>query len=209
MARATRLASRLPVGDHRVVAESTRGQLLVATPPLVDPNFDRTVVLMLAHSAEGAVGVVLNRPTETEVAAVLPQYATRVVSPAQVFEGGPVEPGVLLALGLRDGPAPAEGGPGDESDGWGSIMGSVGAVDLTRDPDEVAGLRSVRFFAGYAGWGGGQLEEELAARAWLVVDLDDGDAFTADPDQLWRVVLGRQHSPMAWLANYPDDVMAN
>jgi putative transcriptional regulator len=193
------------------VTESTRGRLLVATPPLVDPNFDRTVVLMLAHNPDGAVGVVINRPTDTEVGAVLPQYSAQVAPPSQVFEGGPVEPGVILGLGLHVAPPPATEGAVDpvDVDHWNPVIGALGTVDLTRDPDQLRDLRALRLFAGYAGWGAGQLENELAARAWLVVELDEADVFTANPDELWRVVLARQSSPMAWLANYPDDVISN
>jgi putative transcriptional regulator len=188
------------VGDHRAVDGSTRGRLLVATPPLADPNFDRTVVLMLEHNDEGAFGLVLNRPSVTEVAAVFPDWSNSVMWPTRVFVGGPVEAGAVIALGLR---------VGDVQGGFVPVLGSLGTVDLARLPGEVPGLRCVRLFAGYASWAPGQLESELDAHAWLVLEADEADPFSADPGQLWRVVLGRQCSQVAWLANYPDDVLAN
>ena len=180
---------------------SLRGRLLVATPVLYDPNFDRSVVLLLDHGGEGALGVVLNRPSGTELDDPLPGWGPLAAEPAVVFVGGPVEPGAAIAIGRA---------ATSEPDGWSAVLGRLGTIDLTLEPHQVAGgVEAVRIFAGYAGWGGGQLEGEIAAGAWVVVDAEPGDVMTDDPDSLWRTVLRRQRGSVAWLANYPDDPSLN
>lgn len=184
------------------VPGSLRGRLLVATPPLADPNFDRSVVLVLEHSGDGALGIVLNRPSEHRVAEVVPAWADVVGEPGVVFVGGPVEPGAVIGL--------AEGASDEASEGWAPVLGSLGTVDLGRDPDDVPGpLHAVRLFAGYAGWAAGQLEAEIDANAWLPVAVRAGDAFGPDAARLWRHVLARQPGRTAWLANFPDDPTTN
>ena len=183
--------------------ETTVGRLLIAEPMLGDPNFDRTVVLMIEHSDEGALGVVLNRPTELEVGAVLHEWADLAADPPVLYMGGPVEQNGVLALGRRRkdaAPVP----------GWTSVRGDVGTVDLHLGPEDVAGgLDGIRFFAGYSGWGGGQLEAELEEGAWLVVDATDNDVFAADPDAMWRAVLRRQGGRTAMLEHFPSHPSLN
>ena len=183
--------------------ETTVGRLLIAEPMLGDPNFDRTVVLMIEHTDEGALGVVLNRPTELEVGAVLHEWADLAVAPSVLYMGGPVEQNGVLALGRRRkdaGPVP----------GWTSVLGEVGTVDLHLSPEDVVGgLDGIRFFAGYSGWGGGQLEAELAEGAWLVVDATDDDVFAPDPDVMWRAVLRRQGGRTAMLEHFPEHPSLN
>ena len=177
--------------------DSTVGKLLIAEPMLEDPNFDRTVVLMIEHTPDGALGVVLNRPTELEVDAVLGEWATLAARPQVLYMGGPVEQNGVLALARRTSEA-------NEAPGWTSVLGEVGTIDLHLDPEDVApGIDGVRFFAGYSGWGGGQLEAELAEGAWLVVPADPGDVFAPDPDAMWRAVLRRQGGKVAMLAHFP------
>jgi putative transcriptional regulator len=175
-----------------------RGKLLVAAPPLVDPNFDRTVVLMLEHGDDGAIGVVLNRPSETELDDVFPEWRSVASPPGVVFVGGPVSPDAVIALG-RGGAA---------GDGFLDIGGDLGSVDLASDPLDV-GLERLRVFAGYAGWGPGQLEQEIEQGAWFVVTTDGADPFVDDPTHLWRAVLRRQKNRVAMFANYPDEVSSN
>ena len=176
---------------------STVGKLLIAEPMLGDPNFDRTVVLMIEHTDEGALGVVLNRPTELEVDAVLHEWADLAATPPVLYMGGPVEQNGVLALGRRRRDV-------GEVPGWTSVLGDVGTIDLHRGPDDVAaGLDGVRFFAGYSGWGGGQLEAELAEGAWLVVAADTEDVFATDTEAMWRAVLRRQGGKTSMLANFP------
>lgn len=184
-------------------ARSYKGRLLVATPALDDPNFARTVVAVLEHTAEdGALGVVLNRPTETAVADVLPLLDPVTSEPRVVFEGGPVQPNAALALARpRSG---ADGGP------VAAIGPQLATVDLDRGPDEIAAaVTAMRVFAGYAGWGAGQLEAEVEAGAWYVVDALPADPFLHDADRLWHDVLRRQGGTLALVATYPPDPRLN
>ncbi len=184
------------------------GQLVVATPQLSDPNFSRTVVLLLqADEEDGALGLVLNRPTGTEVVEVLPDWASLAAGPPVVFTGGPVQPNAAICLGHgRTGGTQVgafsvvEGVPGT----------SIGTVDLDAAPEELApAVTEVRVFAGYAGWAAGQLESEVEEGAWWVLDALPGDAFTVDPDLLWAAVLRRQGAPIAFAAIYPADPTLN
>lgn len=180
----------------------TKGRLLVATPPLVDPNFDRTVVLMLEHNDDGALGLVLNRPSATAVGDVLPAWHGAVVAPPVVHYGGPVQPDGAIGLArLGAGAGPGEGL-------FTPALGDLGTVDLDADPSQFD-LVAARVFAGYSGWGPGQLDGELDQRAWIVVPADAGDAFHPSPASLWRAVLARQGGRLAWLAGFPDDVRVN
>ena len=177
-------------------ADTTVGKLLIAEPMLGDPNFERTVVLMIEHRAEGALGVVLNRPSDLEVGAVLDEWADLAAAPSVLYIGGPVEPNGVLALGRSRGDAVAPG--------WTPVVGDVGTIDLHLEPEEVApGVAAIRFFVGYSGWGGGQLESELAEGAWLVVDAIADDVFAPDPETMWRSVLRRQGGKVSMLADFP------
>jgi len=183
--------------------DSLRGRLLVAAPPLVDPNFDRTVVLMLEHGDEGALGIVLNRPSETPLEDVLPEWRALATDPTQVFVGGPVSPDSVIAL-VRGGPL------GTTIESFVPIFEDLGTIDLALDPlDLGAELDGLRVFVGYAGWGAGQLEGELDADAWFVTDLERNDPFSAEPEDLWRTVLRRQRGRLAMFANYPADAGTN
>ena len=185
-------------------ATPTKGRLLVATPPLEDPNFDRTVVYMLEHHDEGALGVIINRPTPEQLDEPLDRWVDLQSSPSGVFAGGPVEPDALIALAYTRQPIAV---PTDELS---PVSGRVVSADLTVDPALVAAdLEAVRIFRGYAGWGPGQLEVEIEAGAWLVLDPDPGDLFGQEPEELWRNVLRRQGGRLAWLADAPDDLSAN
>ena len=183
------------------------GRLLVANPLLPDPNFDRTVVLLLATNEEGALGLVLNRPSHMDVSEPLPQWEHLAAEPAVLFLGGPVQHQAVICLARNVTAAGlATALEGDGEDEWKEVAPGVGTLDLDRDPDEVEGrVRQVRMFAGYAGWGAGQLESEIEAGAWWVVDAEPGDAFTLDPSRLWKQVLRRQPLPLAYVSYYPDD----
>jgi putative transcriptional regulator len=177
------------------------GMLLVATPTMRDPNFDHTVVLLLDHNPEGALGVVLNRPSSAAVAEPLPRWTDHAAPPSVVFIGGPVAPGsaICLARSIADG-----------SDGWQPLFGGLGTVDLARSPEELgAPIDAVRVFAGYAGWGPGQLESEIDAGAWFVLARDPGDALGADPGGLWHQVLRRQGGVVAAMATFPAELSEN
>jgi len=181
-------------------ASRLAGRLLVATPMLRDPNFDRTVVLLLDHNDGGALGIVLNRPSPLAVAEPLPQWVDLVADPPVVFVGGPVSPGSAICLARADG----------DGAGWQPLFGGLGTIDLSRTPAELgADIARLRVFAGYAGWGGGQLEGEIEAGAWVVTRAAPGDALSEEPDGLWRAVLARQGGVVAALASYPRDLTDN
>lgn len=187
---------------------SLTGRLLVATPKLADPNFDRAVVLLLDHDAEGSLGVVLNRPTPVGVGDVLQHWAALAGLPRVVFQGGPVSLDSALALAVV--PGEARSGEPVELLGWRRVHGAIGLVDLEAPPELFAAeLGSLRIFAGYSGWGPGQLERELVDGAWYVVDSEPGDVSAPDPERLWRAVLRRQRNELAMVATYPDDPSLN
>ncbi len=182
--------------------ESTRYRLLLSVPDLGDPNFDQTVVYVVEHDDAGAFGVVLNRPTETRIVEHLPDLGIPVVSPDVFFVGGPVSIGGLLALGRRR---------------LGAITANVadlpGPLALI-DPEAlveggVEGIDAVRLFTGYSGWSAGQLDAEVAAGAWHVVEATPDDVLCAEPDALWRQVMRRQGGRLAAHSLFPDDVSAN
>jgi putative transcriptional regulator len=183
------------------------GRLLVATPLLVDPNFDRTVVLVLDHDGDGTLGVVVNRPTAVPVREVLPAWSDLAEPLPMVFQGGPVALDSALGLAeLRSVPRPGAGEPL----GWRRVYGDLGLVDLDIPPEVLAAeISAFRVYAGYAGWGSGQLERELDQGAWYVVDPAPGDAFTLDPDRTWRSVLRRQRGELALLSTFPEDPSLN
>jgi len=183
--------------------ESLTGRLLVATPALKDPNFERTVVLLVAHEEGGALGVVLNRATEVPVSDVLEGWGALAGEPEVVFEGGPVQPEAAICLArTRQGAA--------RLNGFNQVSGAVGTIDLSGDPDKVRdSLVAVRVFAGYAGWAPGQLEGEISGGSWFVFDALPGDAFVPRPDDLWSMVLRRQGGLMAAVAIFPADPTAN
>lgn len=184
------------------MAAALKGRLLVATPMLDDPNFDRSVVWVLEHGEEGALGVVLNRPSDLPLAEPLPEWSDLAGALPVVFVGGPVSAGSVIGLARVAGDLP----PGV----WEPVVDSIGVIDLTADPVLLASaVTSLRCFAGYAGWGPEQLESELVEGAWLVVDADPGDPFSEDPRRLWRTVLARQPNPLARLAHVPDDPSLN
>ena len=177
---------------------STRGQLLVASPDLDDPNFRRTVVLVIAHDADGALGVVINRPTDISVGEALVEWEGVASEPACLHAGGPVEPDSAVALGVGP-PDPTGSSPG-------GIVGLMGTVDLDGRPDD---YRAVRVFVGYSGWGGGQLDSEIARGDWIVVDATVGDLTTAASESLWRDVLRRQRGRVAMFATASEDPTLN
>lgn len=185
------------------VSERLVGRLLVATPLLTDPNFTRSVVLVLDHNDEGALGIVVNRPLEVDVSAVLPAWQPHVTAPGRLFRGGPVA--LDSALGVVAVPAGAA-----EPVGVRRIIGSLGLVDLDTPPQVVSGgVTGLRIFAGYAGWGDGQVEGEIDEGAWYVVDAEPRDAFSDEPQLLWSQVLRRQRGELSFMATFPADPAQN
>jgi putative transcriptional regulator len=180
--------------------ESLRGHLLIASATLLDPNFHRTVVLVTEHTEEGAMGLVLNRPSSVAVAEALPDLEEFVEEDAAVFRGGPVQPEAAIALAELEDPEAAEE----------ITFAKIGFIRADADPAELAGrVRRARVFAGYAGWGSGQLEAELEEEAWIVEPAAPGDVFSATPGDLWSEVLRRKGGPFALLAQMPLDPSLN
>lgn len=181
------------------MTEARAGMLLVATPALIDPNFVDSVVLLLDVDDEGALGVVLNRPSGIAVADVLQDWGDVVAEPEVLFRGGPVSTeGALAVATLR-----AES---DVPVGFRAVDGRLGLVDLDTPVELLEGsLEGVRIFAGYAGWGAEQLIGEIAGGSWYVVPAQLPDVFRVDPSDLWRDVLRRQPGELAWHSTRPFD----
>lgn len=184
--------------DDGPMTEVRAGMLLVATPALVDPNFVDTVILMLDVNSEGSLGVVLNRPSALPVAEVLEGWGDVVAAPDVLFRGGPVETDGALALVLRR--------TDDDVIGLREVVDRLALLDLDTPvelvTDELAGLR---IFAGYSGWGAGQLDREIEEGSWYVVPGLARDVFRADTTTLWRDVLRRQPGDLAWSSTRPAD----
>lgn len=179
--------------------ESLKGQLLIAGPGLLDTNFWRAVVLVGEHSPDGALGVVLNRPSETSVDEAAPELAGLAGDMGDVHVGGPVQPSAVVVLAdFVEPPDPNA-----------LVVESVGFLPAEVDPDELGELRRARVYVGYAGWGPGQLDDELAEGAWIVEAAVADDVFTEQPDDLWTTVLRRKGGPFGILATMPPDPSHN
>jgi putative transcriptional regulator len=194
------------VSDGSDLAVLRPGRLIVANPLLPDPNFDRTVVMLLAYGDDGALGVVLNRPSQTMLSAPLPRWEHLAASPAVVFVGGPVQHQAVICLARALGHPAADVPPS----GWSAVLPDVGTLDLDLEPEGLhASFSQVRVFAGYAGWTAGQLEAEIKAGAWWILDASSDDPFCDEPEDLWKRVLRRQGGSLALVAAYPDDPRLN
>ena len=179
--------------------QSLKGHLLVAGPGLQDPNFSRTVVLVGEHSDEGAMGVILNRPSNATVTETVPELETLVDGSEVVHVGGPVQPSAIVVL--ADFVDPDRAGV--------LVVESVGFLPAEVEPDELGELKQVRVFAGYAGWGPSQLDTELEEGSWIVEPALAEDVFTLAPDDLWSLVLRRKGGPFSVLALMPPDPSRN
>ena len=178
---------------------SLRGNLLIAAPALVDPNFRRTVVLVGEHSEEGALGVVLNRTSETPVDEAVPELATLVDGMGDIHVGGPVQPSAIVVLADFEEPPDTDA----------LVVDSVGFLPAEVDPDALGPVRRARVYVGYAGWGPGQLDDELDEGSWIVEPALAEDVFTDDPEELWSDVLRRKGGPFRVLAAMPPDPSRN
>jgi len=174
--------------------ESLQGRLLVSSPALVDPNFRKTVVLIAHHDDDGAMGLVLSRPSAVRAAEAVPSLAGLPGAEDPIFVGGPVQPDAFMVLADFD----------DVADAAAPIFASLGFIPAEAEPGDLS-IRRLRMFAGYSGWAEGQLEDELAEASWIVVDAEADDAFADDPDELWRTVLHRKGGPFELMENMPFD----
>jgi putative transcriptional regulator len=175
---------------RRVTKDTLAGSLLLAHPAMRDPNFRRSVILMSAHSSDGAMGVVLNRPLGKRLGELSGDFALGALAGVPLFTGGPVqnEQLVLAAWQVRE-------------DGFRLHFGI--------EPDKAQQLLAeegthVRGFLGYSGWSAGQLENEMKHKTWIVADVPE-DLLTQSQDEaLWRTVLGREGAEWRLLAGEPD-----
>lgn len=179
--------------------ESLQGQLLIASPGLLDPNFRRTVVLVTEHNDEGAAGLVLNRPSPAPVAEIVPQLEELAEEGEQVWLGGPVQPDAVLVLGEFL----------DPDDAAVPLFGLLGFPSLDEPADVRVATTRRRVFAGYAGWGAGQLEDELGREDWILERALADDAFTEEPGELWAGVLRRKGGVYELVARMPEDPSVN
>lgn len=179
--------------------ESLRGKLLIASPALVDPNFARSVVLMTEHGEDGAMGIVLNRPSEAPARELLPALE-EIAGDDPLFVGGPVQPEAVVLLAEFSDP---------EAAAW-IVVADVGLASAGTDIDElVPAVRRGRFYAGYSGWGPGQLEAELELDSWIVEPPIPTELFPDNPETLWNDVLKRKGGQYALISRMPEDPSVN
>lgn len=181
------------------------GSALIAAPGLRDPNFHRTVVLIIEHQPAGTVGVVLNRPSDVAVSDVLPLWSPHATVSRALYVGGPVQQRAALCVAALPAGMDAE-----HTEDMIKVRGSLALVNLDADPEQIAPrLRGLRVFAGYAGWGQGQLAAEINRGDWLVVPALAEDVLAPPGTDLWSRILRRQGPPLALLATYPTDPSLN
>ena len=180
--------------------DSARGQLLIAGPALLDPNFWRTVVLIVEHGDDGALGLVLNRPSETSVGDAVPQLEELLDPDDQLYIGGPVQPSSVIVLAQFEDPGDAALLAFDD----------VGVLGTGVDGEQpIVGVRKGRAFVGHAGWGPKQLDGEIERGDWIIEPATLRDAFSPDPQELWSEVLTRKGGSYALVARMPPDPSVN
>jgi putative transcriptional regulator len=180
--------------------ESLRGQLLVASPTLIDPNFLRTVVLITEHNDDGAMGIVLNRPSTATVEEAAPELESIVIPEDDVYIGGPVQPTAIVVVADFERP----------DDASVPIFSTVGFVAAGSEPSAVEATSTrARVFAGFAGWAPGQLEGEIERDDWFLEPALVADVFTPEPEDLWSEVLDRKGGEYALVARMPLDPSLN
>ncbi len=173
--------------------ESVRGQLLIAGPTLLDANFWRTVVLVVEHTEEGALGLVLNRPSETTVSDAV-ELGEALDGDDLLYIGGPVQPAAVVVLARFEDPA----------DVMLVAFDDVGVLGGGEEP-EAGDVIEARAFVGHAGWGEGQLDSELERGDWILERATRDDVFTDSPRELWSSVLTRKGGSYALVARMPPD----
>jgi putative transcriptional regulator len=176
--------------------ERIAGQFLVATPIIAAPPFARSVVLMLEHDDSGAIGLMLNSPTDLLVSEHLPEIDGRLSAPPHVFLGGPVSSDTAITLGRGHGVEFLRP----------SALPGIGIVDIETGTDS---LETLRVFAGYAGWDPTQLEAEIEEGAWWVLFPDLDEIFTSDIEGMWERTVERGPGTLPLYTTYPNDPSTN
>jgi putative transcriptional regulator len=179
--------------------EPLDGRLLIANGSLYDPNFRHTVILVAEHSDEGAFGVVLNRPAPVMVAEAAPALVPLVGGEERLFTGGPVQPSAAVVLADFERPELADP----------IVFDTIGLLTKEGESFGVEGVRAARVYAGFAGWGPGQLEMEIEESSWIIEPAMRSDVFTDDPRELWGDVLRRKGGRYALLSTMPFDPSRN
>jgi putative transcriptional regulator len=183
----------LPKPESEPQGTSLAGQLLVASPEMGDPRFQHTVILLVQHNKDGALGIVINRPVEelplAKLLTALGQDSSGIAGQVQIFAGGPVEPQIGFIVHSTDY----------------HRMGTIdidGRVAMTTDPEVLRDIghnegpkKSIVAF-GYAGWGPGQLEGELANGGWFTIPEDPHLVFDVVRDKLWDNAVARRTVPL-------------
>ena len=190
---------RLASTRHDGGVDPLTGRLLISNANLFDPNFRRTVLLIGHHDDDGAVGVVLNQPLGVTVREAVPPLGPLVEPEEQLFDGGPVEPASVVVLADFLDPSKAEV----------LAMGSIGFLPPEAGDDIAESIKRARVYAGYAGWGPGQLEDEIAEDSWVVAPALPGDVFHDEPSRLWDDVLRRLGRDYDMLRLMPRDPSMN
>lgn len=183
-------------GEGKIV--SLEGRLLISKPAFHDDSFSGTVTFLVEHDQGGAIGLILNRPSELHMADAFSDWGTMAPTGEPIFSGGPVETGSMVVLA-----------DGDFDDG--DLALGLRSIDMDQQVPlaRAEGIQRIRVFSGYAGWAPDQLEGELAVGAWWLVEATKGDVFCDHPDKLWADVLARNGGEMAWFAHYPRDPSRN
>ena len=179
--------------------DSLKGQLLISSASLHDRNFRHTVVLVGEHNEDGALGVVLNRPLDLTVGQGVPELAPLVGRDESLYQGGPVQPTSPVLVAEFTHPELANL----------LVFGNVGFLVGDVSPDVGPGVVRARLFAGYSGWGRGQLEAEMEEGSWIVDPAREEDVFTGDPELLWSRVLRRKGPEYQRIARVPFDPRMN
>jgi len=182
---ATRVFVRAPARSYSDANAPHRGSFLVASRDSIGPFFYRTVLLMLTVDPEGAVGLVINRPTELPVSALLPQVPELAERTDPAHFGGPVEPNHVIVLIESEDP------PTESLQVIGNVfasrsLDSIQSMARTKGP-----LLRFRAYVGYAGWGPGQLDSEIQANGWLHVAPDEDLVFDESLDNKWERAIGK------------------
>jgi putative transcriptional regulator len=177
------------------------GVLLIAPPAMTDPNFHRAVVFLCEHTEEGSFGLVLNKPLDAQPADLVQGMEAY---DGRLSLGGPVQTDTIHYL-HRHGGSVTDAQPIIDGVLWGGDFDMILAIINAYQTS----ANDLRFFLGYAGWGEGQLYEEVEAGGWIVTGAQPHDIFDVEPDVLWRDVLRRMGGEYAILANFPDDPRMN
>lgn len=184
--------------------QSLKGQLLLDGGNLTGSTFHRTVVLICQHDPQGAFGLVLNHPSDHQLGEVLAHDLPEAWQKQALFLGGPVQPQALSCL--LHGPS-NDGLPGTPV---------LSGLQVLHNLDELLEVNEhspdptcMKFFAGYAGWGPGQLDNEMRMQAWLTYPASINWVFSSTPKNLWRQILRKKGPRFALLAESPEDPSVN